>query len=281
MADELIQTSQEVVEVRIASELSDAIDTPRQRALRKFALAAVGAIPWVGGFLVALIEIRSKGAKVDELQRQWLEQHALKMDRLQQTLLSVAERLESFGDEINDRIESPEFLALVDKGFRSWDSAATEEKRDSVRRLLANAAATTLCSDDLVRLFLDWIDRYDDTHFKVIRAIYNHHGISRREIWLSIHDSIPRDDSSEADLFKLLIHDLTLGHVIRQQRTTTADGEFVKKVSGGRRSGGSTMKSAFDANEPYELTELGQKFVHYVMDEVSPQIEKRKRDIHG
>lgn len=271
MADEL-QTTNPVTESDIAGVLSEAKETPRQRALRKFALAAVGAVPWVGGFLVALIELRSKQEKVNDLQSQWLEQHASKMDLLQLTLGQIADRLENFGDEINERLEDPAFLTLVEKGFRTWDSAATEEKRDYVRRLLTNAAASSVCSDDLIRLFLSWIEKYDETHFKVMRAIYNRSGITRRGMWLSMHTSIPRDDSSEADLFKLLIHDLTLGHVIRQQRATTYDGQFLKKRPGGRRTGSSTIKSPFGGDEPYELTELGQQFVHYVMNEVSPQI---------
>jgi hypothetical protein len=34
------------------------------------------------------------------------------------------------------------------------------------------------------------------------------------------------------------------------------------------------MKSAFDDEEPYELTELGKKFVHYVFTDIVPKIEK-------
>jgi hypothetical protein len=262
-----------VTEQEIEGELVEAIGTPRQQALEKFGLAAIGAIPWIGGFVAAYIEW-SKGEKVDHLQAQWLRQHQQKMDRLNDAIGNIAERLTNFGDEINQRLESPEYLALVDKGFRAWDSASTGEKRDYIRRLLANAAAISLCSDDLVRLFLAWIETYDETHFKVIRAIYNRNGITRRGIWLSMHPTVPRDDSSEADLFKLLIHDLTLGYVVRQQRATTTDGQFLKKRAGGggRRVSPSTMKSPFDDYEPYELTELGQQFVHYVMDELAPQI---------
>ena len=87
---------------------------------------------------------------------------------------------------------------------------------------------------------------------------------------------IPRDDSSEADLFKLLIHDLSLGHVIRQHRPTNYAGEFLRKSTKGPRTpGGGTMKSPFDSEDPYELTELGAQFVHYVMNEVAPQIGRR------
>lgn len=262
------------ISTKIANEVTASTDSPRARALKKFGLAAVGAIPWVGGFLAAAIELRRDPDKIDKLHRQWLEHHDAKLQKLQETLVNVAKRLENFGDEVDERIESPEFLALVDKGFREWDAASTEEKREYVRLLLTNAAASSLCSDDLIRLFLDWIRKYDDTHFRVIEAIYRNPGISRRNIWLSLHATVPRDNSSEADLFKLLIHDLSLGHVIRQRRATTHAGQFLKQSTRGRpkSKGSSTMKSPFDASDPYELTELGTQFVHYVMNEVAPQI---------
>ena len=273
--DELIKTpSPDPVAEKLGGEITASTDTPRKRALKKFGLAAVGAIPWVGGFIAAAIELRDNPDKIDDLQREWLEHHAAKLQQLQATLAQIAHRLEDFGDEINERLESPEFLALVDKGFREWDSAATEEKREYVRLLLANATASKLCSDDLIRLFLDWIRKYDDTHFNIIKAIYKTPGISRRNMWLAMHDTVPRDDSSEADLFKLLIHDLSLGHVIRQRRATTAGGQFMKQSTKGRKrtSGSRNMKSLFDPVDPYELTELGSQFVHYVMNEVAPQI---------
>ena len=277
--EEFLIPPTQVAAENMSAQIAKVVDSPRKRALRKFGLAAIGAIPWVGGFLTAFIELRSKGdgEKIDEIQREWIELHAEKMDRLQGTLRNIADRLESFGDEINARIESPEFLALVDKGFRAWDSAATQEKRDFVRRLLTNAAASSLCPDDLVRLFLDWIERYDDTHFRVMRAIYHNPGINRRDIWLTMHGAIPREDSSEADLFKLLIADLSIGHVIRQRRQTTDGGQFYKKpTSAGRasksRPASPIMKSAFDTVEPYELTDLGRQFIHYVMEELAPQI---------
>ena len=274
MSELIPSPSGDPIEESIGHEISAATDSTRTRALKKFALAAVGAIPWVGGFLAAAIELRENPNRIDNLQRQWLEHHEAKIQKLHETLVQVAARLNSFGDDINARLESPEFLSLVDKGFRQWDEAATEEKRDFVRRLLTNAAASSLCADDLVRLFLEWIRRYDDTHFRVIEAVYRRPGISRRDIWLSMHPSVPRDNSSEADLFKLLIHDLSLGHVIRQHRVTTHGGQFLKQSTKGpsRSSGSNTIKSPFDPLEPYELTELGSQFVHYVMNELAPEI---------
>ena len=32
------------------------------------------------------------------------------------------------------------------------------------------------------------------------------------------------------------------------------------------------MESAFDDTKPYVLTELGKEFVHYVMEDVAPQL---------
>ena len=38
------------------------------------------------------------------------------------------------------------------------------------------------------------------------------------------------------------------------------------------------MKSAFDDEEEYELTELGKQFVRYTMDEVMPRIAAPTKD---
>jgi hypothetical protein len=74
-----------------------------------------------------------------------------------------------------------------------------------------------------------------------------------------------------------LIRDLSTGGVIRQHRETDYHGNFIKKYNPTRKGSGSeTMKSAFDNEEEYELTQLGQQFVHYAMTELPPKIEFQK-----
>jgi hypothetical protein len=82
-----------------------------------------------------------------------------------------------------------------------------------------------------------------------------------------------REDSAEADLFKLLIHDLSTGHVIRQHRQVDYYGNFIKSAPK-KRAGtvSQVMASAFDDEKQYELTELGKQFVHYTMNEIVPRI---------
>lgn len=70
--------------------------------------------------------------------------------------------------------------------------------------------------------------------------------------------------------------DLTLGRVIRQKREVTRDGSFSKIKTNHREKNAFTMKSPFDSVEPYELTELGKGFVHYVLTELTQQIESSK-----
>jgi hypothetical protein len=77
------------------------------------------------------------------------------------------------------------------------------------------------------------------------------------------------DDSAEADLYKMLIRDLSLGGVVRQPRESDASGRFRKKSTPPRRqSPSSTMESAFEDTKQYVLTELGKQFVHYTMNEL-------------
>ena len=113
-------------------------------------------------------------------------------------------------------------------------------------------------------MFIKWIDTYSEIHFSVIRYIYKNPGSSRRTIWLDVHGFVVREDSAEADLFKLLIHDLSTGHVIRQHRQKDYLGNFIKEAPKLRNQGSSSMlTSAFEDERKYELTELGVQFVRY------------------
>src|SRR4051812_8279820 len=120
------------------------------------------------------------------------------------THYQIVDRLDSFGEEIRQRIEGEEYLALVRRAFRTWDQADTQEKRVLVKNLLMNAGGTSLCPDDLIRLFIQWIDYYHEAHFAVIRTIFRAPGSTRANIWSDLHAQEVREDSSEADLFKLL-----------------------------------------------------------------------------
>jgi hypothetical protein len=41
-----------------------------------------------------------------------------------------------------------------------------------LKRLITNAGGLQVAQDDLVRMFLDWIDAYHEMHFAVIGEIY-------------------------------------------------------------------------------------------------------------
>lgn len=242
----------------------------------RFVVAALGSIPWIGGVLAAAAALNAEKDQetVNDLQRLWLEHHEEKMRDLGGTFADIFTRLDGFGDEVQERIQSPEYLALVGKSFRAWDEADTQDKREKIKKLITNAGAITLCPDDLIRLFLNWIEQYHEAHFMVIKEVYRNPGCTRGQIWDSIHGRRVREDSSEADLFRYLIRDLSTGGVIRQARETDEQGRFMKRDTRGqsRENLSRVMESAFEDTKPYVLTELGKQFVHYVMEDVVPQI---------
>lgn len=243
-------------------------------------LAAIGSIPWVGGFLSAAAGLKGdeQTAKTDELQTQWLQAHQTKIEDLGAAFTTVENRFEQLGPEIEERIQSEEYLSIVSQAFQTWDNANTAEKRRYAINLVVNAAGTRICSDDVIRLFLDWLELYHEVHFAVIRAIFGNPGITRYEIWIAIYGTkLPREDSAEADLFKLMIRDLSTGGVLRQERDTNALGQFVRRQPQQRRSVASTVvETAFEDTKPYVLTALGQQFVHYTMNEAVTKIESGK-----
>ena len=206
---------------------------------------------------------------MSELQTQWLEEHHEKLENLQDTLVEVDTRFSSLGESITDRIESDEYLGIVRKAFRVWDNADTKQKQKYVANLVTNAAGTRVCNDDVVRLFVDWLETYHESHFAVIREIRQNPGSTRYDVWNALYNVEVRDDSPEANLFRLLFRDLSTGGLIRQERDVNQLGQFVTKraVRVPKGYGARTMKSAFDDKEAYVLTALGTQFIHYTMND--------------
>jgi len=257
---------------KIKEELSRVNKNGNRSRTGRFVVSALSSIPWVGGIIAASSALHGEKEqeKVNDLQKLWLEEHQKKIEKLAIAIYEIAEKLESSGADIGERLESEEYLSLVRKGFKEWDNSETTEKKEYIQKLLTNAGATSITSDDLIRLFIDWIRMYHETHFLVIKEIYKNPGITRDLIWNNLNTTQPREDSVEADLYKLLIRDLSMGGIIRQHRETDYYGNFVKKSTKRAKSG--TYKSAFDDEEQYELTELGSQFVHYTMSDVVTQI---------
>lgn len=237
-----------------------------------------GAIPFAGGLLSAAASAWSEREqdRINQFLHHWMQMLAAEMREKEQTILEITSRLDMRDEETTKRVESPEYQSLLRKAFRDWPGAESEEKRVLLRNLLTNAASINLTSDDVVRLFLQWIKDYSELHFQVIAAIYNNSGITRGEVWRKLGKPNVREDSSEADLFRLLFHDLSTGRIARQHRETDYEGNFIaKRPQRSSAPKGSTkiMKSAFDDDEQYELTALGEQFVHYAMTDVPPKLE--------
>jgi hypothetical protein len=236
---------------------------------------AGGAVPFAGGLLSAAASSWSEHEqeRVNRFFEQWLRMLKDELMEKEQTVIEIMARLDLQDEKVTQRLESPGYQSLLKKTFREWGCAESEEKRTYVRNILANAASTELVSDDVVRLFLEWIKVYSELHFKVVSAVYNNRGITRARIWARLGKKRVTEDSADADVFKLLIRDLSTGGVIRQHRETDYQGNFVKKAPVKKAYVSGTLKSAFDDDEQYELTKIGQQFVHYAMTDLPPKIE--------
>lgn len=236
-----------------------------------------GAIPFAGGVLSAIAGAWSEGEqeKVNRFFKHWIQMLQDELKEKEQTIIEIMARLNLQDDAISERVESKEYQSLLRKTFREWSGAESEDKREYIRNILSNAAATRVASDDVVRLFIDWINQYSEMHFQVIGAIYNSDGITRGQIWKKIGKGPVREASADADLYKLLFRDLSTGGIIRQHREIDRFGNFVPKLTQRRpkESGPKPLVSAFDENEGYYLTALGQQFVHYAMTDLPLRIE--------
>ncbi|PML61923.1 hypothetical protein BCT73_05940 [Vibrio breoganii] len=242
------------------------------------ALSAVGgAVPFAGGIFSAIVGAWSEHEqdKVNRFLKHWVQMLEDELKEKEETIVEIMGRLDLQDKAISERVESPSYQSLIKKTFREWSCAESEEKREYIRNILANAASCQVSSDDVVRMYIDWINLYSEMHFQVIGAIYNSDGITRGEIWRKIGKGRVREDSADADLYKLLFRDLSTGGIIRQFKARDYMGNVIPKTSQSRPkgSGRKPSVSAFDEIEGYELTALGKQFIHYAMTDLPMRIE--------
>jgi len=243
-----------------------------------------GAVPFAGGLLSAAAGAWSENEqeRVNKFFRHWIKMLEDEIKEKERTILEIMARLDIHDEEIAKRLESKEYQSLLKKTFREWSGAESEDKRNYIRNILANAAASSMTSDEVVRLFIDWLKMYSELHFKVIAVIYKHgtNGVSRGGVWSDLGKVEVTENSADADLFKLLFRDLSTGGVIRQHREVDYYGNFVPKTPQRRPkgSGPKPVTSAFDDEDSYELTELGKQFVHYAMTDLPLKIEYKPHE---
>ena len=254
-------------------------DSSKTSKLVRTGLQVASGVPVAGGVFSAIASAWSEKEqeKINRFLEYWIKMLADELREKEVTMIEIMSRLDLQDEKISKRLESKEYQSLVRKTFREWSGAESELKRVLIRNILSNAACTDISSDDVIRLFIDWINQYSELHFQVIGAIYNSNGISRGQIWKKIGKAEVREDSADADLYKLLFRDLSMGSIIRQHREKDYDGNFIAKTPQKSRPkggyGSKVMKSVFDEEELYELTELGQQFFHYAMTDLPQRIE--------
>jgi hypothetical protein len=236
-----------------------------------------GAVPFAGGVLSAIAGAWSEQEqeRVNKFFEHWVQMLQDELREKAETIVEIMARLDLQDEKVAERVESKEYQSLLKKSFRDWAGSESEKKRVYIRNILSNAASSQVSSDDVVRMYLDWIENYSEMHFDVIAAIYNSKGITRGAIWKKIGKGPVSESSADADLYKLLIRDLSTGGIIRQHRQVDYHGRFIAKTAQRTKQGDGPkpMVSAFDNAEQYELTELGQQFVHYAMSDLPPRIE--------
>lgn len=240
--------------------------------------AAGGLIPFAGGFLSAAASVwgEDEQERAMDALRAWIKMLEDELKEKQRTILEIMARLNMQDERIAERVKSTEYQSLLKQAFRNWAGTESRKKQEYIRNILTNAASSSIVSDDVIRLFVKWLQDYSELHFAVIAELYKHSGSTRSEIWQNLGKEHVREDSADADLFRLLVRDLSTGGIIRQHRETDYQGNFISKKGmssrGASRSNDRTMKSAFDDTDAYELTALGDQFVHYAMNEITLKI---------
>ena len=153
-----------------------------KRVVRAGLQAVGGAIPLVGGLLSAAISAWSEHEQdhVNKVFKQWLQMLEDELREKAKTIVEVMARVDSNDEKTRKRIELDEYQTILKKAFRNWSNIDLRSKTAKNQKSLGQCRCRrVLASDDVVKLFLDWIDLYSDFHFEVIGEIYRNRHITR------------------------------------------------------------------------------------------------------
>lgn len=176
-------------------DLTPKIPKSKRGKTRRAVLNTLGAVPFAGGLFSAMAGYwgEQEEAKANEFLRNWISMIQDEIKEKEKTIIKIMSRVDMHDKAIQERITSDGFQSLLKKSFRELPAAESEEKRVLLRNLLSNAAASQVSSDDVVRLFLDWLNTYSPFHFEVMAAVYNSQGISRGQIWEKVgRERVPK-----------------------------------------------------------------------------------------
>lgn len=157
------------------SDNSENKESPESGNFGKYSRGALqaigGTIPFASGVFSAIAGAWAEKdqEKVNRFLKHWVEMLKDELKEKETTILEILRRLDLQDKAIAERVESKEYQSLIKKTFREWGGVESEEKRIYIRNILANAAACTVSSDDVVRMYIDWINKYSEMHFQLLQ----------------------------------------------------------------------------------------------------------------
>lgn len=187
---------------------------------------------------------------------------------LKDVIGQILESITTSDEEFAAKVEDPNYVELVRKAFSGWSRGQSKEKREIIRRLLSRAADAQNPDYPVFNLFFDWLSRYNELHFRLIRSLKEQGKATKFQIWEGMGGERVKDDSAEADVFGCLFNDLNLGHIVRKAGGRDPATGRRLKATRAPRSSSPLLKSVLDNQTPQELTAVGELFIRYAMDEL-------------
>ena len=223
-----------------------------------------------GGAVAAATAVQNDKSQsgVNELHSACINEIASTVDELKVTVNQILDSIKASDEEFAAKVEDPHYVELVRKAFTGWSRGQSKEKREIIRRLLSRAADTASPDYPLFNLFFDWVSRYNELHFRLIRSLKEQGTATKFQIWQGMGGERVRDDSAEADVFGCLFNDLNLGHIVRKVSARDGVTGIKLRATRGKRTSSPLLKSVLDDTTLQELTAVGDLFIHYAMDEL-------------
>lgn len=142
------------------------------------------AIPFAGGYL-------------SEIYNEFIDPLNKRREKFLAVILAEIEELKkgSVGINLNDLKNNEQFISILGAALSKVSFTSVQEKLNSLSNVTINAALSKHIDEDLVRLYIELIDRYSVLHLQMVKTLNMNNGLPREEMTIAKRLKIQGQDT--------------------------------------------------------------------------------------
>lgn len=182
--------------------------------------AVLEAMPWVGSYKGK--EQSQSHTRPPMIYKIWEDAEKRQVTDFGNHINDIFSRFDGLYENISKRLTDPGYLNIVNTAFSLWSFFREAEKIRCIKNLIVNAAATRLCSDEILIQLVKWLSDFQAMHFNILKEMKQNSIMPYEHIEKTILKGKGNSKTPEAYYCKSALNDLIFKGLIEKDKEKSA-----------------------------------------------------------